>query len=212
VLLELATVILVVLGTWGMPFARPLREIERAAAAGLLPQPIIVQSGCTAYTSPHLQIVPFFSSDEMERMYERAKLVVCQAGVGSIMLGLRKRKTIIAIARRAVHDEHVDDHQLEILDVFSKLRSVLPWKGEGDLPQVLPRAGDFAPAAYPFGEEKISRTILEFLVANVSAGKQDPAEHPTSEPSDVERKSAHQVNKDAAGDRCQLNLRSGVGF
>jgi UDP-N-acetylglucosamine transferase subunit ALG13 len=161
-------VIFVALGTWGMPFARPLRELESAAAAGLLAQPVIVQSGCTTYASPHLQIVPFFSAEEMDRMYERATLVVCQAGVGSIMLGLRKHKTIIAIARRAP-SEHIDDHQLEILDVFSKLGSVLPWRGEGDLPQVLARVADFVPAPYPFGEEKISRTILEFLAANVGA-------------------------------------------
>ncbi len=160
--------IFVVLGTWGMPFVRPLREIESAAAAGLLPQPIIVQSGCTKYTSPHLKIVPFFSAEEMDRMYERATLVVCQAGVGSIMLGLRKHKTIVSIARRAP-DEHIDDHQLEILDVFSKLGSVLPWRGEGDLPQVLARVAEFIPAPYPFGEEKISRSILEFLAANVRA-------------------------------------------
>jgi UDP-N-acetylglucosamine transferase subunit ALG13 len=160
--------IFVVLGTWGMPFVRPLREIESAAAAGLLLQPIVVQSGCTKYTSPHLQIVPFFSAEEMDRMYERATLVLCQAGVGSIMLGLRKHKTIVSIARRAP-DEHIDDHQLEILDVFSKLGSVLPWRGEGDLPQVLARVTEFIPAPYPFGEEKISRSILEFLAANVRA-------------------------------------------
>jgi UDP-N-acetylglucosamine transferase subunit ALG13 len=114
-----------------------------------------------------MQIVPFFSAEEMDRMYERAALVICQAGVGSIMLGLRKHKTIIAIARRAP-SEHIDDHQLEILDVFSKLGSVLPWRGEGDLPEVLARVADFVPAPYPFGEEKISRTILDFLAANIS--------------------------------------------
>ena len=161
--------VFVVLGTWAMPFARPLREIERAAAAGLLAQPIIVQSGCTTFASTQLQVVPYFSADEMERMYERASLVVCQAGVGSIMLGLRKHKTIIAIARRVGYDEHIDDHQLEILNVFSKLGCVLPWNGEGDLPEVLGRVRNFVPAAYPFGEEKISRAILEFLAANVSA-------------------------------------------
>jgi len=160
--------IFVVLGTWGMPFARPLREIDSAAAAGLLAQPIVVQSGCTTYSSPHIQVVPYFSSDEMERMYDRATLLVCQAGVGSIMLGLRKQKKVIAIARRAP-GEHIDDHQLEILDVFSKLGAVLPWKGENDLPDVLARAAAFEPAAYPFGQEKVSRTILDFLAANVRA-------------------------------------------
>jgi len=34
---------------------------------------------------------------------------------------------------------------------------------------VLARAADFTPVPYPFGEEKVSRAILEFLAANVSA-------------------------------------------
>ena len=159
--------IFVALGTWGMPFARPLREIEAAATAGLLPQPIVVQCGSTAFSSPHMRTVPFFDADEMARMYDRARLVVCQAGVGSIMLGLRKRKTIIAIARRAGHGEHIDDHQQEILGVFAKLGTVLPWKGEGDLPQVLASSQQFVPAEYPFGQERISRTILDYLRTNV---------------------------------------------
>jgi UDP-N-acetylglucosamine transferase subunit ALG13 len=159
-------VFFVALGTWGMPFTRPLREIEQAAAAGLITQPIVVQAGCTDYKSPHFEVVPYFSADDMDRMYERATTIVCQAGVGSIMLGLRKSKKIISIARRAP-EEHIDDHQLEILDVFSKLGAVLPWKGDGDLSQVLARLVDFVPTPYPFGEEKVSRTILTFLEANV---------------------------------------------
>jgi UDP-N-acetylglucosamine transferase subunit ALG13 len=160
--------VFVVLGTWGMPFVRPLRAIERAAADGLLPSPIVVQSGCTSYSSPHLQLVPYFSGQEMERMYERAGLVVCQAGVGSIMLGLKKRKKIIAIARRAALREHIDDHQLEILEVFSRLGTVLAWQGEEDLPQLIERARSFVPADYPFSQEKISRTILEFLATSLN--------------------------------------------
>lgn len=161
--------IFVVLGTWEMPFARPLIEIERAAARQLLPQPIVVQAGKTSHESQHLRVVPFFGREELERMYEQASLVICQAGVGSIMLGLRKGKKVIAIARRRMFDEHIDDHQLEILDVFSKAGSILPWNGDGDLPAVLERAREFVPAAYPFAEEKISDAILEYLAATVSS-------------------------------------------
>src|ERR1700684_1208634 len=146
--------IFVVLGTWEMPFVRPLAEIEQAVLRGLLPQPIIVQCGKTSYPSRHMNLVPFFGKEELERMYEQATLIICQAGVGSIMLGLKKHKKVIAIARLSKFDEHIDDHQLEILDVFSKSGAVLPWNGNGDLTDVLRRAVAFVSAGYPFGEER----------------------------------------------------------
>jgi UDP-N-acetylglucosamine transferase subunit ALG13 len=155
--------IFVVLGTWEAPFARPLIEIEHAVQSGLINEPVIVQSGNTNYSSSLLQMVPFFGREELERMYEQTALVVCQAGVGSIMLGLKKSKKVISVARLSKFNEHIDDHQIEILDVFSKSGAVLPWNANGDLPDVLARAKSFIPAGYPFGEEKISRAILGFL-------------------------------------------------
>jgi UDP-N-acetylglucosamine transferase subunit ALG13 len=160
--------IFVVLGTWEMPFTRPLIEIERAVQQGLITEPIVVQCGKTAYSSPLLKLVPFFSQQDLDQMYEQATLIICQAGVGSIMLGLKKHKKVIAIARLSKLDEHIDDHQLEILDVFSKSGAVLPWIGNGDLPDVLRRAVDFVSAGYPFGEERISDAILSYLNASVS--------------------------------------------
>jgi UDP-N-acetylglucosamine transferase subunit ALG13 len=157
--------IFVVLGTWEMPFTRPLVEIEHAARQGLIREPIVVQCGKTAYSSPIMKIVPFFGQQELDQMYEQASLVICQAGVGSIMLGLRKGKTVVSIARLSKFDEHIDDHQLEILDVFSKSGAVLPWDGNGDLTDVLHRAADFVSAGYPFGQEKISAAILNYLSA-----------------------------------------------
>ena len=158
----------VVLGTWEMPFVRPLREIEQASIQGLLPEPVIVQSGNTQYASPRLELVPFFGREELERMYDQAAMIICQAGVGSIMLGLRKHKRIISIARLSRFDEHIDDHQLEILDLFSQIGAVLPWKGEGDLAEVLARVQSFVPVGYRFTQERISSTILEYLTRSIS--------------------------------------------
>lgn len=159
--------IFVVLGTWEMPFTRPLVQIDQAIRQGLIREPVVVQSGRTLYESANLKLVPFFGREELEQMYEEANLVICQAGVGSIMLGLRKQKKVIAIARLAQFDEQIDDHQLEILDVFTKSGAVLPWTGAGDLVDVLMRARDFVSAGYAFREEKISRSILDYLDANV---------------------------------------------
>jgi UDP-N-acetylglucosamine transferase subunit ALG13 len=159
--------IFVVLGTWEMPFTRPLVQIEDAVRQGLIREPVVVQSGRTAYDSSVLKLVPFFGKEELEQMYEEATLVICQAGVGSIMLGLRKQKKVISIARLSKFKEHIDDHQLEILDVFTKSGAVLPWNGAGDLPDVLRRSQNFVSAGYAFSDEKISRSILDYLDANV---------------------------------------------
>lgn len=155
--------ILVVLGTWDMPFPRPLREIERAIADGLIHDEVRVQSGQTPYSSDRMTVTPFFDKAELERLYEQASLVICQAGVGSIMLGLRKGKKVIAIARRQAYDEHIDDHQLEILDAMVKGGFILAWNGEGDLTAVLRQVEGFQPAQYPFGKERISAAILDYL-------------------------------------------------
>jgi UDP-N-acetylglucosamine transferase subunit ALG13 len=163
--------ILVVLGTWDMPFPRPLREIEQAVADGLIRDEVLAQSGKTPYQSSRMRITPFFDRAELEKLYEQASLVICQAGVGSIMLGLRKGKKVVAIARRYAHDEHIDDHQLEILDAMVKGGFILAWQGEGDLPDVLKRVEGFQPAQYPFGKERISTAILDYLEQTVKGDR-----------------------------------------
>ena len=150
-----------------MPFTRPLVEIDGAIRRGLISEPVIVQSGKTAFESQRMELVPFFGKEELEQMYERASLVICQAGVGSIMLGLRKQKKVISIARLSEFDEHIDDHQLEILNVFAQTGAVLPWTGRGDLHEVLGRVDNFTSAGYPFGKERISGEILNYLAATV---------------------------------------------
>jgi UDP-N-acetylglucosamine transferase subunit ALG13 len=160
-------VIFVVLGTWEMPFTRPLVEIDDAIRRGLISEPVIVQSGKTVFESRNMELVPFFGKEELEQMYERAALVICQAGVGSIMLGLRKKKKVISIARLSKFNEHIDDHQLEILNVFAQTGAVLPWAGMGDLSEILARVDTFISAGYPFGQERISGEILNYLTDTV---------------------------------------------
>ncbi len=155
--------IFVVLGTWDMPFVRPLRELEAAVTHRLIVEPVVVQSGHTNYAASNLQMVPFFDQSDLERMYSQASLVITQAGVGSIMLGLKLNKRVISIARRSDFDEHIDNHQEEILELFASTGAVLAWRGLGDLPEVLRRAEEFVPSKYEFGQERISSAILRYL-------------------------------------------------
>lgn len=158
--------ILVVLGTWEKPFTRPLQEIELAIETGLIKDDVIVQGGKTEFDSKYMKIVPFFDRIELEDLYNKADLIICQAGAGSIMMGMEKNKKIISIARLKKFDEHIDDHQKEILDVFSKNNYIIPWGG-GNLPAILEKVAAFKPEKYPFGNHKIEDSIIKYIEENL---------------------------------------------
>lgn len=155
--------IFVVLGTWSMPFIRPLIEIEDLVKRRVIQEEVVVQCGHTKFESTYLTCVPFFSSIEIEQKYVDARMIICQAGIGSIMLGLRHEKKVISIARSKAYNEHIDDHQTEILDVFSKQQFILKWSPHVALEDLLCKAESFSPVKYNFCEEQISARIVEYI-------------------------------------------------
>lgn len=150
-----------------MPFTRPLINIEEAIKLNLIREEVIVQSGKTEYKTTKMQLIPFMDRLEMEKYYDEASLVICQAGVGSIMMGLKKNKKILSMARLKEFDEHIDDHQLEILHVFSIENYIMPWGIDNGLEELLIKMKTFEPKKYPFQEEKISDTIINYLNNNI---------------------------------------------
>jgi len=60
-------------------------------------------------------------------LYDRASLIITHAGTGSLIKGVKKGKKVIAIPRLVKLGEHIDDHQLEILNEFVQMEYVIPW-------------------------------------------------------------------------------------
>jgi UDP-N-acetylglucosamine transferase subunit ALG13 len=102
--------ILVTVGTNEQRFDR----LVRAVAELRVDEPLVVQYGASRV--PHgmgrwIEFVPF---DELAELASEARVVVCHAGVGSIMLAHRSSKRPIVMARRHDLDEAVDNHQLPL--------------------------------------------------------------------------------------------------
>ena len=152
--------ILVLLGTFTIEFKRPLLEIEKLCAEGKLTEDIIVQNGHTKYASSYFQMQPFIQPDLLDQLYDEARIIITHAGTGSIIKGLKKGKKIIAIARLEKNGEHIDDHQLEILNEFALSDYLLPWHESDKLEEVLQKVNSFTPKVYNSQKEKIL-TFLE---------------------------------------------------
>ena len=56
----------------------------------------------------------------------QADLVITHAGTGAIIGAVKQGKKVIAVPRLAKYGEHVDDHQLQIVEQFSQMNIIEP--------------------------------------------------------------------------------------
>ena len=57
---------------------------------------------------------------------KNADLVITHAGTGAIVTAIKNDKLVIAIPRLAKYGEHVDDHQVQLIDEFKELNFIEP--------------------------------------------------------------------------------------
>jgi UDP-N-acetylglucosamine transferase subunit ALG13 len=155
--------ILVLLGTHELPFTRLLKEVERLKSEGIINDEVIVQNGNTKFESDVLILKPFVSYDEMERLVDESKLIITHAGTGSIISGLKKNKIIIAAPRLAKYNEHNDDHQLELAEVFEEQGHILVWDDGEKLEDVLKKAESFEPKPFVSKRDQMIKVLHEFI-------------------------------------------------
>lgn len=155
--------ILVLLGTFPLPFDRPLLEIEKAIEKGLIKEEVIVQNGHTLFETEKMTLRPFIPLNELLALYDDADLIISQAGTGSFIKGLRKNKKIIGIARLAKYGESVDDHQIELLNEFSQAKYILPWREEDDFESIFLESRNFEPKPFISDNKKITEFLTNYI-------------------------------------------------
>lgn len=106
-------------------FSRLLNNID--ALADILPQPILVQSGHTPFTSSVCDVIDFIAMDEFTEYVAKADVLILHAGAGSLLHAMKAQKYPIVVPRKAAFHEHVNDHQVafaRMLEVEGKAKMV----------------------------------------------------------------------------------------
>ena len=75
--------------------------------------------------------------EQFNNLIKEADLVITHGGVGSIMSAVKLGKKVIAVPRLKKYDEHVNDHQLEIVDTFKKQGIIIGVNGVEELEQAI---------------------------------------------------------------------------
>jgi UDP-N-acetylglucosamine transferase subunit ALG13 len=115
-------VILLTLGTHPQPFDR---AVDWALDLG---EDLVVQHGSTAARLDAPQTVwhEFVDHEILNGLIACADLVICHAGVGTVMSALRLGRTPVVMPRLMDHGEHVDNHQLQITRALASRDYVIP--------------------------------------------------------------------------------------
>lgn len=141
--------ILVTLGTQDKQFYRILEALENKLDKHLIDDEVVVQAGCSAdFKSKHMKIFDLIPMDEFDEMIKKCDLLITHGGVGSIITGLKNNKKVIAAARLSKYNEHVNDHQLQIIDNFSREGYILKLDNFDDIDKLIKESSKFKPKMF----------------------------------------------------------------
>lgn len=151
------------LGTQNNSFKRLLKELDRLKEKKIIKEEIIVQAGYTKYKSDNLQIFDFIDKDKLEDYQSKANLIITHGGVGSIISSLKKEKTVIAVPRLKEYNEHVNNHQKDIVESFSNNGYIIGINDVNELEDAYKKSKDFKPKKYIPNNSKIIKAVEDFI-------------------------------------------------
>lgn len=158
--------ILVTLGTQNNSFHRLLEEVQKNIDNGNIKEEVIVQNGYTKFDSKQMKLIKEIPQDEFNKLIDQANLVITHGGVGSIITAITKGKKVIAIPRLKKYNEHVNDHQIEIIDSFNEKGYIIGIHSVEELGKALEEAENFKPQKYVKNTGIILKLVENFIDNN----------------------------------------------
>ena len=155
--------IFVTLGSQKFPFNRLLEAVDRLWEEGRLREPVFAQTGCSDYQPKHYPYQPFLDRDAFSKKMDQADIVITHGGTGAIIGAVKKGKKVIAVPRLARYGEHVDDHQLQLIEQFRELNLICACLDTEDLGQAVEEVRNHVSDQYVSNTSTVIESIEGFL-------------------------------------------------
>lgn len=158
--------ILITLGTQDKSFVRLLKKVDELIDQKVIKEEVIVQAGYTKYESKNMKIFDYVEKKKLEEYIEKSSFIITHAGVGTIFDCLKKNKKIIAVPRLSKYQEHNNDHQLQIVEEFSKENLILPVYEMDELEQAIKKVKTFQPNKYQSNNQNMINLVSNYIDQN----------------------------------------------
>lgn len=134
---KVTEMIFVTVGSQKFPFNRLLEKADQMAGEGAAGEEVIMQTGAGAYVPRNCQYQAFYDRDRFTELVESCSVLITHGGTGTIVDAVKRGKKTIAVPRLARYGEHVDDHQLQLLERFHEMNLIYACMNPEHLPEML---------------------------------------------------------------------------
>lgn len=110
--------IFVTVGTQKFPFDRLMRTLDELVCKKRITEDVFAQIGYSNYVPEHFKVKKLLTPEEFLEYMDCANVVITHGGTSSIIQALKRRKKVLVVPRRKKYKEHIDDHQVEIAQMF----------------------------------------------------------------------------------------------
>lgn len=155
-------------GTQDKEFPRLLSEVERLIETGKINDKVIAQIGYTKFETKlpksKMRIIEFTTPKQIQKLIKDSNFIITHGGVATIIEGINNGKKVIAVPRLKKYKEHVNDHQLQIIENFNDSGYIIGIKDLSELEDALNRVREFIPKRYESNNSefvgRLEKTIL----------------------------------------------------
>jgi UDP-N-acetylglucosamine transferase subunit ALG13 len=130
--------VFVTVGNATQGFRRLLDAVAEQAKNGVLKgEMVFIQSGHNPdFSSNFCQYRPFLSIDEFDEKMAKADLIICHGGCTQLQ-AVRMGKIPVVMPRQKKCGEHVNDHQVQLVQTLASEKQVVPAYEPKDLPAAI---------------------------------------------------------------------------
>lgn len=155
--------IFVTVGSQKFQFNRLLKEIDILVRDKKLTEEVFAQIGYSDYKPKNYKYKEFINRDEFQEIMEKCKIVITHGGTGTIIGAVKKGKRVIGIPRLKRFNEHVDDHQIQIISELKKMEFIYSVEKTEELLDAINKVKDIQFKKYNTSNYEIIHEIDKFI-------------------------------------------------
>ena len=155
--------IFVTLGSQKFQFNRLLIELDKLVEEKKICNDIFAQIGYSDYKPKNYEFNEFLDREQFAEFMDKCDTVITHGGTGAIVGAVKRDKKVIAVPRLAKFGEHVDDHQLQIIDQFTNMNFIVGVKDTNEIYEALELLKTMKFKKYISNTENIINEIEKYI-------------------------------------------------
>lgn len=155
--------IFVTVGSQKFPFNRLIEKVDQMAGDGVIREEVLIQTGTSDYIPRHCRHRDFYDREEFKTMIDTCTVLITHGGVGTVIDAVKRGKKVVAVPRLARYGEHVDNHQLQLLEQFHRMNLIEGCRDVEKLPGALRKAKIRTYAPYPSNTQRFVASVGRYI-------------------------------------------------